>query len=116
MARRLKELSLSYDRILFVAGMSHIQPILQLIEMPRFPTLQHAQRTMIELCTLNQDSCREVMAECGWISNHYELARQGEISFPPDRQKLIFSLYKTAARINTLKTQEMPFQDITCAM
>lgn len=97
MARRLKELSLSYDRILFVGGMSHIGPILQLIDRPNFPSHKHAPRSVVELCTLNQDSCREVMAESGWISSHYELARQGELPFPPDRQKLIYALYKSAS-------------------
>lgn len=97
MARRLKELSLSYDRILFVGGMAHIRDVLQLIDRKQFPELHHAQREVIELCTLTQESCREVMAEYGWISCRYEEARHDPILFPPDRQKLIYSLYKTAA-------------------
>lgn len=97
MARRLKELSLSYERILFVGGMAHVRDVLQLIDRPRFPELQHAKRDVIELCTLTPQSCREVMAEYGWISKQYEEHRQESQLFPPDRQKLIYDLYKAAA-------------------
>jgi hypothetical protein len=110
MARRLKELAFSHDRILFVCGMAHVENILQSIDNKHFPDLQHAQRQSIELCTLSEDSCREVMAEFGWISAHYEHLRTLEqtegydatstlINFPPDRQKLIFKLYKDASVI-----------------
>lgn len=97
MARRLKELSLSYDKILFIGGMAHINNILQLIDRRHFPKLQHAKREHVELCTLTPESCREVMAECGWISCHYENARNGLFFIPPDRQKLIYSLYREAS-------------------
>lgn len=97
MARRLKELSLSYDRILFVGGMAHIDSILQQVDRTWFPELSHAQRDVIELCTLTTDSCREVTAECGWISMQYEAARNAEGLFLPDRQKMIFDLYKAAS-------------------
>lgn len=96
MARRLKELSLSYDRILFVGGMSHVHNVLQLMRRERFPKLTPAKREIIELCTLSKESCREVLAEYGWISQQYELARNNNEEFPPDRQKLIFNLYKDA--------------------
>ena len=91
MARRLKELSFSYERILFVCGMAHIQNILNLVDRKSFPDLIHAHRDTIELSTLSEDSCRDVMAEFGWISKHYEEARSGL-----DRQKLIYQLYKEA--------------------
>lgn len=109
MARRLKELSLSYDRILFVGGMSHIEKVLKLVDNQSFPELLHAERSMAEICTLSERSCRDVMAECGWISKQYEELRQeydeyrkksintSHIAFPPDRQKLIFELYKQSA-------------------
>lgn len=104
MARRLKELSLSYDRILFIGGMSHIRRILQLIDRSSFPELQHAKRENIELCTLTPDSCREIMAEYGWISRHYESQRETQENFPPDRQQMIFNLFRDAGIQYTLKT------------
>lgn len=108
MARRLKELSLSYERVLFVGGMAHIDAIFALLDRTDFPILSHAKRDFVELCTLTEDSCREVMAEFGWVSQHYEHARRLDIferketseaspAFPPDRQKLIYHLYKEAA-------------------
>lgn len=106
MARRLKELSLSYDRILFVGGMAHVNSILQMIDRPRFPTIAHAPREHIELCTLTPESCRDVMAEYGWISTSYEIARDENQGFPPDRQKLIYELFKKAGE----KYQENSFQ------
>lgn len=109
MAKRLKELSLRYDKILFVGGMAHVENILNLIDRPSFPDLQHAERPVVELCTLTEESCREVMAEFGWVSRQYETQREEYIdhkkspsregtpsAFPPDRQKIIFKLFKDA--------------------
>ena len=42
MARRLKELSFSYERILFVGGIAHIQRILDAMENKRFDESPHA--------------------------------------------------------------------------
>lgn len=113
MAKRLKELSFSYDRILFVAGMSHLENILKLTDLAAFPEMNHAHRDLIELCTLSEHSSRDALAECGWISTHYEEAR-GEflkegsqkttIPFPPDRQQLIYDLYKESSKKYTQKT------------
>jgi hypothetical protein len=115
MAKRLKELSFSYDRVLFLGGMAHVESVLTLFERGAFPELQHAKREVIEVCTLSEKSCREVMSEFGWLSTHYETLR-GEfeeyrqqmekgresgasavLAFPPDRQKLIYQLYKEAS-------------------
>ncbi len=98
MARRLKELSLHYDRILFIGGMAHIENVLKLIDRNSFPFIQHAEREVVQLCTLTEKSTQEVMAECGWVSTQYENARNYpfEFPFPPDRQKLIYQLYKEA--------------------
>lgn len=98
MAKRLKELSLSYDKVLFVGGMAHVAKVLSLIDNSSFPELQHVNRNIVELCTLSEDSCRDVMAEFGWISTQYEHQRAHEDSFPPDRQKLIYNLYKEASK------------------
>ncbi len=104
MARRLKELSLSYDRVLFVGGMYHIQRVLDLVKHSSFPNLKHARRDFVSISTLTENSCRDVLAEFGWISLNYEMAREERLSvrqdsippFPPDRQKSIFQLYKQA--------------------
>lgn len=103
MAKRLKELSFTYERILFISGMAHVENILQLIDRQSFPPLLHAQREHIELLTLTEPSTQEVMAEYGWISKHYEHARLNDAEdktlspFPPDRQKLIYDLFKAAS-------------------
>jgi len=109
MARRLKELSLSYDRILFVGGMSHVENVLKEMERAHFPEVRHFERNTIELCTLTEKSCRDVLSEFGYISEQYELSRleysdhickgknPSDIAFPPDRQKLIFQLYKASS-------------------
>lgn len=99
MAKRLKELSFSFDKILFVGGMAHVENILRLVDNSSFPELKHAHRDMVELCTLTEHSTQEVMAEWGWISKKYEEARNEprEFTFPPDRQRLIYKLYKDAA-------------------
>ena len=61
MARRLKELCLRYDRVLFIGGMSHIDSIFKLIDQKTFPVSHHAEREVVELCTLTSESCRDVI-------------------------------------------------------
>lgn len=107
MAKRLKELSFSYDRILYIGGMSHVENVLNLVERQSFPNLQHQVRDNVELCTLTEEASREVMAEFGWISKQYEdwrseyiyegASKGTEESTLPDRQKLIYQLYKEAS-------------------
>jgi hypothetical protein len=99
MARRLKELSLSHERVLFIGGMYHVQDVLEMMDRESFPFLRHAMRERVEICTLSPESCRDVMVENGWFSSKYEEARsnENEVSFPPDRQQLIFQLYKEGA-------------------
>lgn len=107
MARRLKELSLSHDRVLFIGGMAHIQNVLALMDRSSFPSLQHAPRDVVQLCTLTELSTRDVMAEFGWMSLQYEQCRNNARStttFPPDRQKLIYNLFKEAAKKYTENT------------
>lgn len=110
MAKRLKELSLSYDRILFIGGMTHVENILNLAGRTSFPELVHTNREEVQLCTLSELSARDVLSEYGWISTNYELKRaarhdMGSIeAFPPDRQKLIYDLFKQAASKYTDRT------------
>lgn len=109
MARRLKELSLSFDRVLFVGGMFHVRNVLNLTERLSFPNLKHAERSFVDISTIGEESAREVMAECGWFSHHYEEARKlGSDLFPPDRQKLLYKLYKQAS-INYSEESGFPF-------
>lgn len=96
MAKRLKELSFSFDRILFITGMAHAEAVLKHSKATAFPPFMHAKRDSIELATLTEESAEQVMAENSWVTEAYEEARlQGP--FPPDRQQLILNLYKKAA-------------------
>ena len=98
MARRLKELSLRYDKVLFVSGMAHVTHVLKLLDNKLYPTLYHADRTLIKLCTLTEESCRDILSEWGYLTLQYE-ARRSSISLegPIDRQKTILDLYKLAS-------------------
>lgn len=105
MARKLKELSLRYEKVFFVGGMFHVQRVLDLMDRNYFPTLHHAPRDIIEIATLTEDSARDVMAEYGWVSMHYEISRKAFLEkketqdvFSPDRQKLLLNLYKEASK------------------
>lgn len=97
MAKRLKELSLSYDRILYIGGMAHVESVLNLVDRNSFPALKHAERDTTEVCTLTELSTRDVLAEFGWLSMEYEHNRASGSDFPPDRQKLIYRLFKEAS-------------------
>ncbi len=98
MARRLKELCLRHDRVLFIGGMAHIASIFQLIDQRTFPEFHHTNREAIEVCTLTSESCRDVLAEWGYLSAHYEKQRERILQEgPPDRQKIIFQLYRESS-------------------
>lgn len=105
MARKLKELSLKHERVLFTCGMFHVQRILEMIDLNHFPDHIPMRRDLISISTITEHSCRDIMAEFGWLSLNYEMARDAFLTksretlltFPPDRQKLIFQLYKQAA-------------------
>jgi hypothetical protein len=107
MAKRLKALSFSYERILFVCGMAHLSAVIAHIDRSHFPELQPAKREKVTLCAPTEKSCREIMAEWGWLTAYYEEHRllpiasdiedtSGAAQFPPDRQKLIYSLFREA--------------------
>lgn len=99
MARRLKELSLRYSKVMFVGGMNHIENILNLLDRQSFPEFVHAERDVVELCTLTEESCRNVLAEWGYLSTKYEeeRLRLSAVNAIPDRQKIIFRLFKDAS-------------------
>lgn len=112
MAQRLKELGLRYDKVLFIGGMYHVQSVLDMIDMVPFRNLKHAERDIVQICALSEESIREVMAEMPWITIHYEhmrsqyidAPRKEDINFPPDRQKLIYNLYKQSSKNYIEKT------------
>ncbi|KIC72231.1 hypothetical protein [Candidatus Protochlamydia amoebophila] len=98
MARRLKELSLRYDRILFVGGMAHLSQVLKLVDNRSFPEVYHADRGIIELCTLTPESARDILFEWGYLSYKYETMRENFLDGEfVDRQKVILQLYKEAS-------------------
>ncbi|MCH9626581.1 MAG: hypothetical protein S4CHLAM2_02050 [Chlamydiales bacterium] len=104
MARRLKELSLRHNKILYIGGMSHVASVLELMDQTSFPELDHIERRDPKLVTLTEDACREVMAESGWNTLAYEEWRLNPELPLLDRQKLLYHLYKTSAeryRANT---------------
>jgi len=97
MARRLKELSLQYEKVLFIGGFYHIESVLHFLDRDFFPTLFPTQREEIIFATLTEESCREVMNEWGWITSAYEEWRTHYHTLGAlDRQRLIYHLYKTA--------------------
>lgn len=97
MAKRLKELSFSHERVLFIGGMAHIPRIMEFLDRSTFPIQKHVERNQTEVCALTESSCRDVMAECGWISMLYEESRSLSFPWELDRQKEIYQLYKKAS-------------------
>lgn len=98
MARRLKELCLRYDKVLFIGGMGHIASILKLIDRTVFPDFKHTHRATVEIGTLTSKSCRDVLAEWGYLSTQYEKQRNTFLKEgAPDRQKIIYQLYREAS-------------------
>jgi hypothetical protein len=95
MARRLKELSLRYDRVLFVCGLAHAKRVQALLDRNDFPNSSPPLRDA-RLCTLSDQSRRDVMSESGWITTCYEIGR--EAGQPVDRQHLLYLLYEKAAK------------------
>lgn len=114
MAKRLKELSLRFDKVLFIGGMYHVNRILKYLDAASFGEFPVQINSNAMICTITEESAREVMAECGWFTRHYEEMRSVLeeakeidpylISLPPDRQKLIYQLYKEASVKYTKQT------------
>lgn len=98
MARRLKELCLRYDRVLAVVGMAHAASLLRLVDETAFPEIRHTEREVVEIVTLTPEACRDVLGEWGYLSAAYEEGREKFLEEgPPDRQKIIYRLYKEAS-------------------
>ncbi len=112
MAKRLKELSFSYEKILVVVGMSHLQQILAHIHDSSYPQLEHAKREEISLATYPEESVREMLGEFGYLSQKYEAWREDPQS-ALDRNEVHYQLIKEAqipyeeASRRTLTPQEI---------
>lgn len=105
MGKKLKELSFSYERILFICGMAHLEAALAHVDNNAYPSLEHVARDHIKICTLTDHSLRQVLAEPGWFTMRYEELRKQflqhkeheSVDFPPDRHKLIYALCRQSA-------------------
>lgn len=95
MARRLRELSFSYDKILVVLGMSHVRNILHHLKDSSYPPYAHVERKEVSVVTYTEERVREVLAECGYITNAYEHFREKPETLP-DRQEILWELLKRA--------------------
>ncbi len=112
MARRLKELTLRYDRILYASHFGWYQEIMQLMEQDHFPHLEEKPVREVILGALTEEAAREVPSEPGWMVERYEIWRQEALQHPnlslPDRQRWIYHLYKQAAKVWE-ETMSTPF-------
>ncbi len=103
MAKRVKELSFQYERVLFVCGMFHAERIAKFLAQSSFPNSSADAPYSAELFSPTEKSLREVMGEFGYLSERYEQARSAWIAkedpeMMPDRQKMIFDLFKAAGK------------------
>ncbi len=113
MAKKLKELSLRYDSVLFIGGMNHVPEVMEALDRSSFPVYTPIERNHIELIAPSEDSLRHLLGESGWISTCYESARQAFLEgslnhFPEDRQRLILELYKSAVIPYSLQGNNFP--------
>ncbi|CDZ81232.1 hypothetical protein BN1013_01765 [Candidatus Rubidus massiliensis] len=97
-AHKLKELSLKYDKVVYIGGMAHIENVLKWVDKDFFGTQNHCLRDEIQLFTISDKTCREILANPGWFSQSFEKYRANPI-VPPDRQQLLYDLYKESSEI-----------------
>lgn len=95
MAKRLKALSFTYDKILVVTGFCHAERLIAHLNDPQFPEYQHAKRSDIRLVSYPEEKVRELLSEYGWISTCFEASRQSP-ELAHDREKLIVGLIQEA--------------------
>lgn len=98
MAKRLKELSLLYDRVFFVGGFFHVERVMQLLDQDTFPDFP-SHLIEHEICTLTEKSCRENLCEYAYLTKAYECWRETPTLPFPDRQKVLLHLYKESATV-----------------
>jgi len=98
MAKRLRELAFSFDKILVVVGLSHVKRVLAHCKDSSYETFSSVERNDISLRTYPEEKTRELLAECGWISTHYEEWRK-EARDLCNRKKLHAKLLQEAKKI-----------------
>ncbi len=96
MAKELKALSYSYERILVVTGLRHTQNVASRTALPNFPEYKHAEIESIAVKTYSEECAREIMATFGYITDAYELERN---SPNIDRNSLHIQLLRAAKEI-----------------
>ncbi|MCE5293591.1 MAG: hypothetical protein LLF94_03120, partial [Chlamydiales bacterium] len=112
MAKRLRELSFTYDKILVVVGMSHVAGVLAHLKDASYPVFNHVERSSVSLATYSEEAVRQMLGECGWISTQYEEWRGSKTEIL-DRNSCNYELIKTAQipyeanSGNTLTTQSI---------
>lgn len=97
MAKRLRELSFSHDKILVVLGMSHVQSVLNHLKDSSYPVQKAVERTNVTVATYPEEQVRSMLAECGWITSHYEAWRKTDQK-APDRNELNYQLIQEARK------------------
>lgn len=104
MARRLKELSLQFDSVLFVGGFVHVESVLNRLEQSKFEVYTPSYRSPSSLSSPQEDSIRGLLGEWGSMSKTYEDMRETwkvsrDLTLTLDRQSLLYRLYKEAGRL-----------------
>ncbi len=94
-ARRLKDLSLRHESVLYLGQIDRLPQILHALKSQSFDKTCQVDRKLALLCTPSEKSYREILLTGAYFLNAYELARK-EGQLPLDRQKLIFSLFDEA--------------------
>lgn len=82
MAFRLQKLAQSYQRILYVCGMAHLERVKQAFNTPQAAPLERIHRDGVTVWNLHPDSCREILGEFPFLSAVYEY-RRGRLPAEP---------------------------------
>ncbi|MBI3892425.1 MAG: hypothetical protein HY303_12950 [Candidatus Wallbacteria bacterium] len=87
MAYWLDRLLGQHERVLFVCGMAHVEPVLALLGTARVRPAGRVTREGVRLFNLHPESAREVMGETPFVSAVYERWRAGAapLTLPPPR-------------------------------
>ncbi len=111
-AFHLSELSKYYETVLYVGGMSHIQPIIERLKAASFsPPKSPLEEVQAHLFTVEEASYRSIQGEVGYLSTTYEqlrtefilqleqnslLKNEADIELPPSRLDLYLHLLQKA--------------------
>lgn len=107
MAFRLQQLSVRYQRVLFVCGMAHLERVKALFETPQAAPLERIRRNGVTVRHLHPDCCGEIMAEFPFLSAVYEYRRNGLPDEPQERGNYLRKRFNALELIDGGK-QELP--------